>query len=119
MKHKGSGSGWWWREQRVEEERRLDLGGGGRILFSLENFPRESWFSSVIGGYFIAYCICDLLIGQLHYREHIDPASGWMHHLVYSGLVYVLATQHSLSSFLIAGGLLEGMSFIFSEIRKA
>ncbi|KAG0000461.1 hypothetical protein BGZ79_005906, partial [Entomortierella chlamydospora] len=83
------------------------LGGGGRILFSLENFPRESWFSSVIGGYFIAYCICDLLIGQLHYREHIDPASGWMHHLVYSGLVYVLATQHSLSSFLIAGGLLE------------
>ncbi|KAF9197642.1 hypothetical protein BGZ49_001831, partial [Haplosporangium sp. Z 27] len=23
------------------------MGGGGRILFSLENFPRETWFSSV------------------------------------------------------------------------
>ncbi|KAF9343368.1 hypothetical protein BGX26_005846 [Mortierella sp. AD094] len=100
------------------------LGGGGRILFSLENFPRESWFSSVMGGYFIAYCMGDLLLGQLHYRQYIDPASGWMHHFIYSGLVYVLAKQQSLSSFLIAGGVLEvstiilGSAMMFPQLRE-
>ncbi|KAF9107379.1 hypothetical protein BGX27_008771 [Mortierella sp. AM989] len=90
------------------------LGGGGRILFSLENFPRENWFSSAVGGYFIAYCAGDLLLGLLHYRQYIDPASGWAHHIIYSGLVYKLSTIQSLSLFLICGGVLEVSTIILA-----
>ncbi|KAI7822398.1 hypothetical protein BC939DRAFT_477854 [Gamsiella multidivaricata] len=100
------------------------LGGGGRLLFSLENFPRESWFSSVMCGYFTGYCAGDLLLGQIHYREHVGLTSGWVHHILYSWLTYQCAKHNLLSEFLIAGGPLElptmflAAGFIFPYLRE-
>ncbi|KAF9138884.1 hypothetical protein BGX30_008617 [Mortierella sp. GBA39] len=88
------------------------LGGGGRLLLSLENFPRESVWSSLLCGYFVAYCAGDLVIGWMHYPEHIDPASGYIHHLFYTWLIWQLGRHGQFSMFLIAGGVLE-VSTIF------
>ncbi|KAF9912322.1 hypothetical protein BX616_010349 [Lobosporangium transversale] len=90
------------------------LGGGGRLLFSLENFPRETWPSSVLCGYFIGYCIADLLLGNIHYRMYVD-AMGWTHHITYCLLVYRLAIQNNLSQFLICGGVLEVPSIFLAS----
>ncbi|KAI8346497.1 hypothetical protein B0O80DRAFT_430830 [Mortierella sp. GBAus27b] len=100
------------------------LGGGGRLLFSLENFPRETWFSSVLCGYFVGYCLGDLILGQIHYKEHVDPTSGWIHHLTYTWLIYSLSRAQMLSHFLAAGGLLEvstvflASGYIFPHLRE-
>ncbi|KAG0249282.1 hypothetical protein BG011_009444 [Mortierella polycephala] len=88
------------------------LGGGGRLIFSLENFPRETWFSSVVGGYFVGYCFGDLSIGSIYYLEQIDIASGWIHHGVYTWLVTRCAQHNQSSSFLFGGGPME-ISTIF------
>ncbi|KAF9143020.1 hypothetical protein BG015_000577 [Linnemannia schmuckeri] len=88
------------------------LGGGGRLLFSGENFPRESVWSSLLCGYFVGYCAGDLVIGWMHYSEHIGLASGYLHHLFYTWLIWQLGCHGQLSVFLIAGGVLE-VSTIF------
>ncbi|KAF9192279.1 hypothetical protein BGZ51_005848 [Haplosporangium sp. Z 767] len=88
------------------------LGGGGRLIFSLENFPRETWFSSVLCGYFVGYCLGDLVIGSIYYPEYIDPASGWIHHIAYTWLAYQCARRNQTSSFIFGGGPLE-LSTIF------
>lgn len=98
--------------QLISETAPYFLGGGGRLLLSLENFPRESVWSSLLCGYFVAYCAADLIIGWMHYPEHIDPASGYIHHLFYTWLIWQLACHGQLSIFLIAGGVLE-VSTIF------
>ncbi|KAG0289644.1 hypothetical protein BGZ96_006838 [Linnemannia gamsii] len=87
------------------------LGGGGRLLLSFENFPRESVWSSLMCGYFIAYCAADLIIGRIHYPEHIDPASGYLHHIFYTWLIWQLGRYGKLSFFLIGGGVLEGIMY--------
>jgi hypothetical protein len=48
------------------------LGGRGRLLFSMENFPRETWFSSVLCGYFIGYCIFDIRPHSLQEARQSD-----------------------------------------------
>ncbi|GJJ70662.1 hypothetical protein EMPS_03012 [Entomortierella parvispora] len=83
------------------------LGGGGRVLFSLESYPRDNWFISILSGYFVGYCLGDLVLGLLHYRKELDPASGWMHHTLYVGLVFKVAQKGQLGIFLAAGALLE------------
>ncbi|KAG0208032.1 hypothetical protein BGX33_006501 [Mortierella sp. NVP41] len=88
------------------------LGGGGRLMLSLENFPRETVWSSVLCGYFVAYCAADLVIGWMHYREHVDPMSGYLHHVIYTWLIWRLGSHGQLSIFLIAGGIFE-VSTIF------
>ncbi|KAF9121288.1 hypothetical protein BGW39_010650 [Mortierella sp. 14UC] len=110
--------------QLVSETAPYFLGGGGRLLLSLENFPRESVWSSLLCGYFVAYCAADLVIGWIHYREHIDPASGYIHHLSYSWLIWQLGRHGQLSLFLICGGLLEvstiflASGYIFPRLRE-
>ncbi|KAF9294194.1 hypothetical protein BGZ88_004248 [Linnemannia elongata] len=98
--------------QLISETAPYFLGGGGRLLLSLENFPRESVWSSLLCGYFVAYCAADLVIGRMHYPEHIDPASGYIHHLFYTWLIWQLGRHGQLSIFLICGGVLE-VSTIF------
>ncbi|KAG0304924.1 hypothetical protein BGZ98_004830 [Dissophora globulifera] len=100
------------------------LGGGGRILFSLENFPRETRFSSAMCGYFVGYCLGDLIIGSMHYREHVDPFSGWFHHIIYTFIIYRLCRINMLSEFLIAGAPVElstvflASGFMFPHLRE-
>ncbi|KAF8928853.1 hypothetical protein BGZ47_001402, partial [Haplosporangium gracile] len=93
--------------QLISEASPYFLGGGGRLLLSIENFPRESVWSSLLCGYFVAYCVGDLVIGWMHYPEHIDPASGYLHHLFYTWLIWQLGCHGQLSMFLICGGVLE------------
>ncbi|KAF9378306.1 hypothetical protein CPC16_011372 [Podila verticillata] len=88
------------------------LGGGGRLLISLENFPRESATSSISVGYFTAYCIVDLILGRIHYPKYVDLLSGYFHHFMYLGLVQRLALQEKISLFNVCGSPLE-LSTIF------
>lgn len=92
------------------------LGGGKRLLISLENFPKESAVSSVSVGYFIAYCLVDLILGRMHYPKYIDPLSGYFHHFIYMSLVYRLASEEKISLFNICGSPLErkfGFLYLF------
>ncbi|KAF9295517.1 hypothetical protein BGZ74_010778 [Mortierella antarctica] len=88
------------------------FGGGKRLLISLENFPRESVTSSMSVGYFIAYCILDLILGGLHYPKYVDPLSGYFHHLIYMGLVMRLVSEEKISLFNVCGSPLE-LSTVF------
>ncbi|KAI8361366.1 hypothetical protein B0O80DRAFT_422411 [Mortierella sp. GBAus27b] len=83
------------------------LGGGGRLLFSLDRYPHESAFGGLGVGYFVGFCLGDLVLGSLHYREHVDPLSGWAHHIGYTALAYRMAVGKALSVYAICGGLLE------------
>ncbi|KAF9582223.1 hypothetical protein BGW38_000489 [Lunasporangiospora selenospora] len=78
----------------------------------MENFPRETWSSTISAGYFVGYCFGDLVLGLIHYREYTDPVSGWIHHIVYACLVYRLAITKQLSFFLVCGAPLE-LSTVF------
>ncbi|KAG0334787.1 hypothetical protein BG004_000271 [Podila humilis] len=70
------------------------LGDGQRLFFSLENFPRGSVSSSLGVGYFVAYCLVDLVVGGLHYSQHVDPISGYFHHFI---IEYILGIGHDLA----------------------
>lgn len=84
------------------------LGGGTRLLYSLENFPQESVFGAVAVAYFVGYALGDLILGFIHYPDQVDPLSGWAHHIVYTLLAWRLAMANHLWIFSICGGPLEG-----------
>lgn len=90
------------------------LGGGGRLLLSMEELPRDSWFSSVLCGYFVGYCLGDLILGLLHYAKEVGPASGWMHHFLYTGLVYQVARAGRFNMFMASGSPLEGKFLVYT-----
>jgi hypothetical protein len=83
------------------------LGGGTRLLYSLENFPQESIFGAIAVAYFVGYAAGDLILGFIHYSDQVDPLSGWIHHVVYIGLAWRMAMANHLWIFAICGGPLE------------
>ncbi|KAG9070844.1 hypothetical protein KI688_008385 [Linnemannia hyalina] len=93
------------------------LGGGTRLLYSLENFPQESVFGAVAVAYFVGYALGDLILGFIHYPDHVDPLSGWVHHIVYILLAWRLAMVNHLWIFSICGGPLE-VSTVFLAISN-
>lgn len=51
---------------------------------------------------FIAFCLCDLLVGIFEYSEFIRPAEGWFHHCFYITLLScfrILNTPHAFFIF--------------------
>ncbi len=36
--------------------------------------------------FFTAYMILDLILGSIFYPKHIDPLSGYVHHIIYTGI---------------------------------
>ncbi|KAF9360118.1 hypothetical protein BGX26_010460 [Mortierella sp. AD094] len=100
------------------------FGGGGRLLVSLENFPRDTAISALVTGYFVAFAIGDLIIGAMHYQEFVDPLSGYTHHLVYSALAYNMSRVKTLSFFSTLGGALEcttiflAAGYMFPRLRN-
>ncbi|KAI1315528.1 hypothetical protein EDD11_000676 [Mortierella claussenii] len=100
------------------------LGGGGRLLFSLERYPHESAFGVMTAGYFVGFCIGDLLLGLLHYRDQVNPLSGWVHHLAYMALTYQMARDQDLSLGAICGGPFEfstiflSIGYVFPNLRS-
>ncbi|OAQ36227.1 hypothetical protein K457DRAFT_12729 [Linnemannia elongata AG-77] len=93
------------------------LGGGRRLLYSLENFPQESVFGAVAVAYFVGYALADLILGFIHYPDQVDPLSGWAHHIVYTLLAWRLAKANHLWIFSICGGPLE-MSTLFLSVSN-
>ncbi|KAI0084522.1 hypothetical protein BDY19DRAFT_525593 [Irpex rosettiformis] len=49
--------------------------------------------------FFVAYLLCDLIIGSMHYRSSINLLTGWIHHTIYILLLTLLVLPHSFSSF--------------------
>jgi hypothetical protein len=44
--------------------------------------------------FFITYLVLDLVFGVMHYREHVQLLSGWLHHIFYIGtLVWALSSH--------------------------
>lgn len=91
---------------------------------SLRAFPRESSVATMYSAYFVSYLICDLVLGMIHYRAHIDPLSGWCHHLGYLVVVSNATMQKNVSTLFAMGTPIEGkhrrflsllfhMSFLF------
>ncbi|KAK3826938.1 MAG: hypothetical protein JOS17DRAFT_239662 [Linnemannia elongata] len=90
------------------------LGGGTRLLYSLEAFPQESVFGAVAVAYFVGYALGDLILGFIHYPDQVDPLSGWAHHIVYTLLAWRLAMANHLWIFSICGGPLEISTFFLA-----
>ncbi|KAK3844050.1 MAG: hypothetical protein J3R72DRAFT_522426 [Linnemannia gamsii] len=101
------------------------LGDGSRLLFSLENHPHESVFGAIAVGYFVGYSAADLILGYIHYRDQVDPLSGWVHHIVYILLAWRVAVVNQLSLFAVCGGPLElstvflASGYMFPRLRSA
>ncbi|KAF9426458.1 hypothetical protein BGZ94_006503 [Podila epigama] len=83
------------------------FGGGRRLAFSLENYPRETSVAALAVGYFVSYCLVDLVLGVLHYSQYVDPLSGYFHHVMYTYLSYRIALAKSLSLFHVCGSPIE------------
>ncbi|KAI0699006.1 hypothetical protein BC835DRAFT_1268311 [Cytidiella melzeri] len=64
--------------------------------------------------FFIAYLLCDLMIGSMHYRSSINLLTGWIHHLVYITLITFVVIPHSFSSFFNMCCILELPTFILA-----
>ncbi|KAF9109236.1 hypothetical protein BGX27_007842 [Mortierella sp. AM989] len=76
-------------------------------LLSLRNFPKESDIATMYSAYFISYLICDLTLGAIHYRQYLDPLSGWVHHLGYLWIVSNATLQKNVSIFFAIGTPIE------------
>ncbi|KAF9386742.1 hypothetical protein CPB97_003383 [Podila verticillata] len=85
---------------------------GKFLLLSLRNFPQESDVAVAYSAYFVSYLICDLVLGMIHYRAHLDPLSGWFHHLGYLGVVSNATLQRNVSTLFALGTPIE-VSTIF------
>jgi hypothetical protein len=83
------------------------LGGGSRLLYSLDNYPHESVFGAIGTGYFVGYSAADLILGLIHYRDQVDPLSRWVHHIACILLAWRMAIANHLSVFAICGGPIE------------
>ena len=66
-------------------------GSAARLLISLESFPHESIFGAAGCGYFIGYAVAHLILGYIHYPDHVCLLSGWIHHLTYIALAWRMA----------------------------
>jgi hypothetical protein len=69
---------------------------------NLELFPLlESPFALVSCTFFITYLIADIMFGFIYYPQHMDPWTGWFHHITYLVLIPVLLSNHVGGGFMI------------------
>jgi hypothetical protein len=55
--------------------------------YSLDYYVHKYDPLAIFAGYFfLAYLILDLVLGSIYYPKHIDPLSGYFHHIVYIGI---------------------------------
>ena len=90
-------------------DRPFFLGGGGRFLVSLENFPKDSMTASLIAGYFVGYALSDQILSFAHYREHVGFLTGDVHHVFYTVVVFSMCRAGALSVFGVLAGPSEGI----------
>jgi hypothetical protein len=51
--------------------------------------------------YFVAFCLCDLLVGLREYREHLQWDSGFLHHTTFVWLLLHVFLPHGLGVFFL------------------
>jgi hypothetical protein len=54
--------------------------------WNVNNLPNESTLSIILVGFFMTYCIIDILLGKFFYENEISNVTnmkGYLHHLVY------------------------------------
>ena len=54
--------------------------------WNVSDLPKESNLSIILVGFFMTYCIMDILIGRFSYKNEISNSTsmkGYLHHLVY------------------------------------
>lgn len=97
---------------------------------SAEEFTRE------ICVFFIAHCLCDLVVGLYDYPSHFGIVTGWIHHTVYIGLMisflalgctrmFAAMATNEIPTMILALGVIHppfradwgfGMTFLFTRI---
>lgn len=81
----------------------------------LREAPLMQWDgpAKVLCGFFVAYLVCDLILGTLLYPSEMSPTSGYFHHTL-----YILLTTHLLHNHLHAPlcimGILELPTLVLS-----
>ncbi|KAJ3553142.1 hypothetical protein NM688_g3774 [Phlebia brevispora] len=64
--------------------------------------------------FFVAYLLCDLAIGSMHYRSSISLLTGWIHHIVYILLITLVVIPYNFSSLFALCCILELPTFILA-----
>ncbi|KAF9382449.1 hypothetical protein CPC16_009352 [Podila verticillata] len=90
------------------------FGGGGRLLFSMEATHKSSKMSAIMIGCLTGFFLGDNILAVMHYLAHHNLLSGWVHHVVYTGVSYSLARSQTMSIFAVCGGIMEPSTIILS-----
>ncbi|TDL20511.1 hypothetical protein BD410DRAFT_772444 [Rickenella mellea] len=65
-----------------------------RAGWSVSGVRTGTPFAVAVSRVFQAYLLSDLVVGALHYREHVNLVSGWIHHILYIFVVeYAIRTN--------------------------
>lgn len=83
------------------------FGGGGRLLISMEGAHQSTRMGATMIGYLTGYFLGESILAVLHFFAHHNFLSGWVHHIVYTGVAYRFAQNHTLSLFAFCGGAME------------
>ncbi|ORY97380.1 hypothetical protein BCR43DRAFT_489678 [Syncephalastrum racemosum] len=71
----------------------------------------HAW-QAILVGFFMAYLALDLSLGYRYYRQRIHFATGWIHHMLYLTLAFLIFRRHP--SFFATASILELPTFILS-----
>ncbi len=63
--------------------------------------------------FFIAYLVLDLVVGLVHYRQYLNPLSGWIHHIGYMVLLTHLL-KRGLTALFCLSAIMEVPTFCLS-----
>jgi len=69
------------------------------VGFDLERLFLDSRLSRFACTFFLAFCLLDLLLGSVCYREQVELLTGWIHHLAYAWLMWHVLWHHISDAF--------------------
>lgn len=94
-------------------------------FFFIENVPisqssfTDSPYVTVLSAFFITYVFFDLVMGHIFYRDQMNIDSGYVHHTIYTILVFLLIQWRLSSAFVICGIMeLPTMLMAFATLNK-
>ncbi|KAG0213273.1 hypothetical protein BGX33_003023 [Mortierella sp. NVP41] len=82
-----------------EDERYVEPARPLRLFFDLNSTPRGSVGTHKLVVFFTSYLFMDLILGLFYYREQLTLVAGWIHHIVYIGVCYIVVTQNETFMF--------------------
>ncbi|THH07907.1 hypothetical protein EW145_g3063 [Phellinidium pouzarii] len=87
-----------------------DYAAGGMSVHAVRT---SATYAGIMNTLFQAYLISDLILGALHYRQHVNLLSGWVHHALYI-LIVEFAKRHSWAHLFSFCACMELPTFILS-----